>query len=201
MVRSRARYILLIVFLVAAALIVTHPVWLRWMGRALVRNDPPVKSDIAVALAGDYYGRRVAKAAELVKAGYAPAVLVSGPPVYGVHESDLAIPMMVKKGYPAQWFIPLPNESLSTADEAQCVLRELQRRGVRRFLLVTSNFHTGRAARTYRDVEHAMGGGPEFRTIAATNPDFDPESWWRSRQGQKTFVIESLKAVAHFLGM
>ncbi len=187
-----------LVLVIAAA--ATHPLWLRWIGHALVRDEGPAKADIAVALAGDYWGRRVEKAAELVKAGYVPAVLVSGPPQFGVHESDLAIAMMVREGYPAAWFIPLPNESLSTTEEARCILGELRRRGVHKFLLVTSTYHTARAARTYREIEHSMGGGPEFRMVAAQDKFFTPDDWWRNREGQKTVVIEWMKTIAQVLG-
>ena len=59
-----------------------------------------------MVLAGDFYGHRIVKAGELVRAGYVPAGLVSGPAgIYGMHECDLAIAFIVRQGYPADWFI------------------------------------------------------------------------------------------------
>ncbi len=191
-------------FIAIAALIVlaaaTHTLWLTWVGGALVRDDDPSRADLAVVLAGDYYGHRIERAAELVKAGYVPAVLVSGPPYYAVHECDLAIDMMVRKGYPAAWFIAAPNNGLSTREEAAYLLGNMRRRSVRNFLLVTSTYHTRRAARTYRSVERQIGG-PPFRTVGAPDEHFRPDSWWRDREGRKIVFFEWCKTAASVLGM
>ncbi|HZS49773.1 MAG TPA: hypothetical protein VFA54_02855, partial [Bryobacterales bacterium] len=53
--------------------------WLREIGEFLVVSDAPQNADIAVVLAGDGFGRRILKAAELVRQGYVPRVLVDGP--------------------------------------------------------------------------------------------------------------------------
>ena len=192
--------LLLTIVILTATVIVTSALWLRWLGYGLIHDEGPAKADIAVVAAGDSWGHRVETAAGLVKAGYVPAVLVSGPPIYGVHECDLAIAMMVRKGFPAAWFIPFPNETLSTREESVAILGELRRRGVRRFLLVTSSYHSARAARIYRATERAVGG-PPFRTVAAPDQYFRPESWWRNREGQKTVFIEWMKTAAGALGM
>src|SRR6202021_3515415 len=103
----------------AVALAATHAWWLAALGRLLVRDEGPARADIAVVLAGDYYGHRVVRAGELVKQGYVPSVLVSGPNMlYGFYECDLAIPFAVKRGYPESWFIRAPNEGRTTRAEA-----------------------------------------------------------------------------------
>ncbi len=183
----------------AAVLFATRAWWLSRLGYALIRDDGPARADIAVVLAGDSWGYRIAKGAELVKAGYVPAVLVSGPPMYATHECDLAIDMMVRQGYPAAWFIPFPNNSLSTREEAAMVLPELERRGIRSFLLVTSSYHTARAGRAYRALER-RAGGPPFRVVAAPDKYFRPGSWWRVREAQKITLFEWTKTVAEALG-
>jgi uncharacterized SAM-binding protein YcdF (DUF218 family) len=189
---------------VAAILLVflTRAWWLAGFGRALVHDDGPAKADIAVVLAGDAYGHRILKAAELVREGYVPAVLVSGPAgAYGMNESDLAIPFAVRNGCPEQWFINFPNKSLSTREEAGDVLQELRRRNVKSFLLVTSDYHSARARRIYLATERASGGGPEFRTVSAPDEFFHPNSWWQNRQGQKIAFIEWSKTVATVFGL
>ncbi len=180
--------------------VATHTLWLPLLGYALIRDDGPAKADIAVVLAGGYTGRRLERAAELVKAGCVPVVLVSGPPLYDIHESDVSIPMMVRQGYPASWFIGCPNSALSTREEAWVILGELRRRHVRNFLLVTSNYHSGRARRIYLAVERAMGGGPPFRVVTASDPYFSPEAWWKNREGQKAVFLEWWKSLANALG-
>ncbi len=188
--------------IVLVALLLARSLWLAALGNALIHNDGPAKADIAVVLAGEYLGYRMETAACLVRDGFVPAVLVSGPgSFYGQHESDLAIPFAVRHGYPAQWFIAFPHEAMSTREEAVVVLEELRRRNVHGFLLVTSDYHTARAQRIFRAAERAMGGGPSFRMVAAADKYFTPASWWRNRQGQKTVFFEWCKTFATFLGM
>jgi len=184
-----------ILIVLAAA---THAWWLAALGRQLVRDDGPAHADIAVVLAGDYYGNRILRAAELVKQGYVPNVLVSGPHLlYGFYECDLEIPFAVKRGYPESWFIREPNEALSTRDEAAAILADLRRRGVHRFLLVTSDFHTARAARIYR----AAAPDLDMRVVAAPDRYFRADGWWHNREGRKIFVVEWMKTVANAFGI
>jgi uncharacterized SAM-binding protein YcdF (DUF218 family) len=184
------------------ALFLARSLWLPVFGEALVRDDGPAKADIAVVLAGDSSGARILKAAEMVRQGYVTAALISGSAgYYGVNECDLAIPYAVRHGYPAQWFIPFPNHALSTREEATFILPELRRRGVRSFLLVTTDFHTARASRVFRSIESAAGGGPEFRTIPAPDSFFRANAWWRNRESQKTFLQEWCKTLTGPLGM
>ena len=186
----------------AAAAIFSRSLWLPVLGYALVHDDGPAKADIAVVLAGDLTGRRIEKAAELIREGYVPAALISGPPgFYGAHESDYAIAYAVRQGFPADWFIALPHSALSTREEARVVLAELRRRNVRSFLLVTSDYHSARARRIFLAGERAMGGGPAMRTVTAPGEFFRPDSWWRNREGQKTVFFEWSKTVATALGM
>ena len=96
--------LLLLVFL-------TRSLWLPAVGRALMHDDGPTKADCAVVLGGDYYGRRVEKATELVRGGYVPLVLVSGvPAVYGLPESELEIAFMARQGSPREWFAAVPSQ-------------------------------------------------------------------------------------------
>jgi uncharacterized SAM-binding protein YcdF (DUF218 family) len=178
----------------------SHALWLPWFGRSLVRDDGPAKADIAVVLAGDRFGHRIEKAAQLVKGGYVPLVLVSGPPHYGVPECDLAIALMVKKGYPAEWFVPFPNNCLSTEDEARQIVPDLRRRGVRKLLLVTSSFHTARAARTFAEVVRSTGVPLEIRAVASGDEHFRADDWWRDREGQKAVFLEWSKFFARLFG-
>ena len=197
----RLKFALLAAVLVLAGFF-SRSLWLPVFGYALVRDDGPAKADIAVVLAGDTSGLRILKAAELVRQGYAPAALISGTAsYYGVNECDMAIPFAVRHGYPAEWFIPFPGSAFSTREEAVDILAELRRRGVRSFLLVTSDFHTARAARIFRWAERAGGGGPALRVIPAPDRSFRAGSWWRNRESQKIFFDEWCKTAATAVGI
>lgn len=177
----------------ALLLVLAWRTCLSALGEFLVKSEPPRHADIVVVLAGDYSGDRIRKAAELVRQGYAPKVLVSGPSgLYGEHESDAAIRFIIRQGYPASWFIPFPNDSRSTREEARDVAAKLRELGLVRADIVTSNYHTRRARTDY--IEDAPG--IEFSMVASPDEYFTPEGWWKTREGRKTFLLEWLKTLA-----
>jgi uncharacterized SAM-binding protein YcdF (DUF218 family) len=188
----------LILCLVAGTLAATHDIWLRAIGEYLTYSEPPCKADMIVVLAGDFFGNRIEKAGELLKAGWAPNVLVSGAGVcYGNNEGDLAIQFVTRKGYAGDRFFNVPSPARSTTEEAQYMVQEMRRRGVHRFILVTSDFHTRRSAKIYRKTAPDI----PFCVVAAPDNDFSPDGWWHTREGRKVAFTEWLKTVANFLGI
>jgi len=198
--RLRIVSFFLIVLLLGA--VILYRWWLPAIGKALVENDGPAKADIGVVLAGDYWGDRIEKAADLVRQGYIPQALVSGPPgFYGYYECDLAIPFIVRQGYPAAAFVPLRHNAFSTEEEAHVVLAELRRRNVHSYLLITSDYHTHRAARTFRYMARKMGYQPAVRAVPSSDRLFHVGRWWQTREGRKTVFFEWSKTVAFTLGI
>ena len=192
----RSGLLLLAALVVIAAIF--HTQILSALGGYLVQAEPPQKADAALVLAGDSWGNRILTGAQLVRDGYVPKVLVSGPDgAYGNYESDLAIPFAVKHGYPESYFVHLEHHGRSTVAEAQAVLVAIRRMGVKRLIVVTSNFHTRRAGRIFR------AQAPDLTILMVAAPDqyFTPDGWWHNREGQKTFLEEWEKTVANWLGM
>ena len=168
------------------------------LGSYLVKAGPPQKADIALVLAGDPFGGRILTGAELARQGYVPRVLVSGPSgAYGYHECDLAIAFAVKRGYAESYFLHIEHDGRSTQEEARATVPELRRLGARRALLVTSDFHTRRAARTFRSAAPDL----IFYVVAAPDRNFSATGWWRTREGRKVFLIEWQKTVAQWFGI
>jgi uncharacterized SAM-binding protein YcdF (DUF218 family) len=187
----------IIIAALVAILVLSQALWLAAFGQYLVSADSAVRGDIVVVLAGDGYGHRILRAAELVRQGLAPTVLVSGPEgLYGYYESELAIPFAVERGYPRSLFLPFRNTALSTREEARALVPELRKLGVRRCLLVTSDYHTRRAGRIFRSAAPEI----DFRLIAARDEFFRPGDWWRTRQGRKQCVLEWIKTIANWFG-
>ncbi len=182
----------------ALALVVLLVVWLyppilAALGNFLVQAGPPQKTDIIVVLAGDGFGHRILTAAELVKEGFAPQALISGPyGMYGNYECDLAIPFAVKAGYPESYFLHLEHRARSTADEAQIVVEKLRAMGLKRVLLVTSNYHTRRSGRIF----HRAAPDLDIFVVSAPDEFFKPDSWWHDREARKIFLLEWTKTVA-----
>ena len=185
----------------AIALVVifaTSGFWLAGLGCYLVHAGPPVHADMIVVLAGDFSGNRILSAADLVRRGFAPKALVSGPSgAYGMHESDLAIHFAEEHGYPASYFIAFPNDSRSTKSEADDVLAELRKLHARSIDIVTSDYHTRRAGNIYRAKTH----GIQIHMVSAPDEYFTPQAWWKNRDARKIFLLEWMKTVATWLGM
>ena len=198
----RFQFGLVALLLLTAVVYLARDVWLGALGSVLVHDEGVGKAEIAVVLAGDSWGYRLTKGAELVRQGFVPLVLVSGPPAfYEVNEADAAIRFAIDKGYPAEWFIPVYHTALSTRDEATAVLDALQQRHIQSALLVTSDYHTGRAGRIFRDVERRRGGGPKLRMVASRDRFFSAAGWWHNREGQKIAFMEWAKTVATVFGI
>ncbi|HVT95551.1 MAG TPA: YdcF family protein [Bryobacteraceae bacterium] len=184
--------------LCAAAVLLLAPYWLPLPGRFLVRSSPPIPAGLVVVLAGDASGLRILKAAELVKQGFAPRVLVSGPfGFYGGYECEPAIQYAVSQGYPVSWFIPFRHHAQSTSEEVAVLVAKLREWKIGRVDIVTSDYHTRRAGAEFRRV----AGGIDFRVVAAPDVDFRPGRWWATRQSRKTFVIEWMKTLASWVNL
>jgi uncharacterized SAM-binding protein YcdF (DUF218 family) len=187
--------------LLAVAAFFTWHLWMPVFGYALIHDDGPIKADIAVVLAGDATGKRIEKAAQLIKAGYVPSALIDGPEgQYGFDEAELAIPFIVKEGYPSAWFIPFPIDAHSTKEEAQLILNELRRRNVHSFLLVTSDYHSGRSRRIFLAAEKGLGFQLPFNTVTAPDKYFRADRWWWHRESEKTVFMEWSKTLSTALG-
>jgi uncharacterized SAM-binding protein YcdF (DUF218 family) len=194
-VKLIGRKTLLGVAAVSVACIVFHNQILWQMGAVMVNSGPPEPADIVVILAGDASGHRIMKAAELVREGYAPRVVVSGAGrFYGIPESTLEVDFAVERGYPREYFIPLQHPALSTREEARFIVDKLKELHVHKYLMVTSYYHTARAGRIFRRTAPEL----QMRIVGATAPHWNDGYWWKERQGQKIWLEEDEKTFADF---
>ncbi len=194
----KLRGIVLALAVAAIAAAVFHASIFGALGSYLVKATAPQKADVALVLAGDLYGNRVLKAGELVRQGYAPRAMVSGPSaLYGLHECDLAIPFAVRAGYPVEYFEHVEHDARSTAEEAVAIVPAIRKAGAHRVLLVTSDFHTRRAGKAFRHAAPDL----DFIVVAAPDVEFTPDGWWHTRQGRKVALYEWMKTVAEWFGL
>lgn len=197
LIRAAAAIGGVLLILVAALWFLRAPL-LTLAGRLLVEDDRPSKADAILVLGGDDSGMRILRAAQLATQGYSPYVLVSGPPNLLGHDSDVTIEFAERNGYQATLFraVWLPADADSTRSEATFLGNYLRAHSLNRILLVTSNFHTRRAARLWRKQAPWI----HVAVVAAPDPSFRPDGWWKTRNGQKTFLLEWMKTVAAWLG-
>ncbi|HEY3442251.1 MAG TPA: YdcF family protein [Paludibaculum sp.] len=190
-------------------LIVLAALGVLWWQRAAILSsagtflnvgEAPRKTEVIVVLAGGWEGGgRILKAGELVRAGYAPYALVSGPhSFYNQPECNAALPFAVQSGFPAEYFQCAPNQALNTEDEAVALLAELQRRKVRSFLLVSVDSHLRRARAVYR---RQLPEGMEVHFVSSESPGFRLEEWWKTREGRKAVLLEWTKLISSQFGV
>ena len=195
------RALVSLVLIVIAA--VAAPLLLPAMGRFLVTEDPAEHADAIVVLAGSYPDR-VLEGVELYRQGLAPRIILCREPETAgfrrVSELGVDIPrpsdinrMVAEKlGVPPNAIEVLANAGDSTYSEALAVLDVAIRRGYRSILLVTSKYHTRRAAEIYR-----LLAGDRVKIIVrpARDDDFQSEGWWRDRISTRRVIIEYLKLI------
>jgi len=165
-------------------------------GTFLVCSGRPQPADLILVIGGDFYGPRVLKGADLAVQGYAPLVLIAGPPYQqGRSESEFAIDFLTAKGYPRELFQAFGHHANSTAAEATVVGAELRRRKVRRVILVTASYHSRRADIVFR----LFNPDIHFISVPASDPHYDPDHWWTDLESRHLFFSECEKIVGTVL--
>lgn len=168
-------------------------------GTFLDNGGAPQKADALVVLAGGWKGERILKAGELVRAGYAPYVLLSGPSSYYEQpECVYAIPFAVKHGYGAEMFQCVPNTAKSTEEEAGVILAEIARRGLKKVVIVSVRTHMRRARILFGRLKPA---GLELEYVSVEDRQYRLERWWESREGRKAVLMEWMKLATTPLGL
>jgi uncharacterized SAM-binding protein YcdF (DUF218 family) len=179
------------------------------VGNFLVVSDPLEKADAIAVLSGNG-AVRGAKAAELYQQMWAPKILLTkeGFPYselewrrYGVQvpETDTATFELLKfLGVPGSKMEVLDGYNESTFQEAGRYLNYARSRGLKRLIIVTSNFHTRRSRMTFRRVFRGSG---ITVAIQAAPPawDFEPSGWWTRRLDVKNLLLEYQKLIFYYL--
>jgi len=167
---------------------------LQACGRFWIVDDAPGPADAIMILGDDnLQGDRATRAAELYRAHWAPHVVASGRPI----RSYISIPDLMRRdleqrGVPDSAILSYPRPVENTREEAEALRKLAMERGWRHALIVTSSYHTRRTRFIFNRV---WPKDYEFRVIAAHDSDFDPDSWWRTREGLKLVFHETVGIV------
>jgi uncharacterized SAM-binding protein YcdF (DUF218 family) len=162
---------------------------LRLVGSFWVAGEQPGRAD-AIIVSGDdnFAGDRASLAAALFRAGWAPQVVASGRmlrPYTGV--AELIARDLESQGVPSNAVVRFAHHAGGTLEEAEALRGLAAERGWRGILLVTSNYHARRARYIFR---HVFAPGVSVAVIPAQDSQFDPGSWWQSRNGRKLLFLE-----------
>jgi uncharacterized SAM-binding protein YcdF (DUF218 family) len=182
-------FLIFFVVLLAILYLVRVPL-LRFAGEFWIVDDAPESSDVIIVLSGDNYDAvRAARAAALFRAGMAPHVVATGRSLRSyATTTDLMKRDLADHGVPAAAIIPLTHRADDTREEAVAVSEFVHTHGWKKILLVTSNYHTRRSEYIY---ERILPPGTQLRVISAPDIEYDPQSWWRTREGLKLFFHEA----------
>ena len=182
--------IILLCFLVfCAVLYLARGPILRFVAESWIVEDPLGKADALVVLSDDnFYADRATRAAELLREGKAPLIVASGRrlrPNAGI--AELMEHDLIERGVPKEKILRLPQDSDSTKEEAEGVLKLAKEKKWHSLIVVTSNYHTRRARYIFRRV---FPQGMEVSVASARDGDFDPQHWWEKRQSTKKLIRE-----------
>jgi uncharacterized SAM-binding protein YcdF (DUF218 family) len=175
--------------LLLLALLAWRPV-LRAIPPRLVEASPPRACDAIVVLAGDEKGRRVKRAVELFLAGRCPdgPLVVSGGMIYtDTTWAQLMADQAEHLGVPRARIVQ-QGRSRTTREDAQETLALLP--GKRTILLVTSPWHSGRAAAEFR-----AAAPPGVEIVSCPSEVEGPDDWWTDPVATRALVMELLKRV------
>lgn len=175
---------------------------LQALGDFLVIRDPVEPVDAVIAISGDGTGERARTAAALVRQGYGRWLMLSGsgrrPGAPPGNATAAMVRDALEAGIPRDRML-IDDQSWSTIDNARNSARLMQARHLTRAIVVTSPYHTRRAAWAFRSV--FLPRGLDVRVVAAQNSFFDVRQWW-TREDSRWFVIrEYAKLLGFVMGL
>lgn len=202
------KWLIFLLFLIYVLVTYFHAAILTGLGRYLVVEHPPEKSDLLVCLAGGNIERGLATA-DAYHAGLAPRIFIAKetlPPGYEIlRNKDIHYPeniellaaLLQDLGVPESAVITSDVRVNSTMDEARLVRDEVGERGIRSIMIITSPTHTRRAWFTYRKVFEKT----DVRILIHPSEysGFDPEEWWKTRRYVREVIIEYQKLIYYAL--
>jgi uncharacterized SAM-binding protein YcdF (DUF218 family) len=198
------KWILFIVVFFYILLSYFHGPILIQLGKYLVVQHPPAKSDLIVCLAGGDVERGLA-CADLFASGLAPRIFIAREPIPDgletLKQKGIAYPesvdlvMMIFKGLgvPESAVIRSDQPVESTFEEAERVGALIKEREYRSLILVTSPTHSRRAWLIFRRAIR----DEDFRiTVMPTSySNFRAEDWWKTRRYVRDVIMECQKLI------
>jgi hypothetical protein len=158
----------------------------------LVRDTPGARARWTLVLAGEgSEADRIQAGLALLAQSRTDSLALSGIPLVGtIHTSTILLSSLAPELETRRRILELRHSSHSTAEEAQALIPLLHSFGADTVLLVTSSYHTRRAASVFA---HLAPKGMVFLPIAAPNPIF--AKGWGDREAAKLWLLEWSKTL------
>jgi uncharacterized SAM-binding protein YcdF (DUF218 family) len=181
--------ILLVAF--AGIIYVARNPLLRAAAGLCIAQDAIEPADVIVVIGDDDFNAdRATEAATLFHSGWAPQVVASGRMLRPYTSlSDLIARDLQSRGVPDPAIVRFSHQANDTLEEADALRVLINEKGWRRILLVTSSYHTRRARYIFRKI---LPRNVRVEVAGAPDSEFQPDNWWLTRQGRKTFFLETV---------
>jgi uncharacterized SAM-binding protein YcdF (DUF218 family) len=153
----------------------------------------PIEPAEAIIVIGDdnLTSDRATEAATLFRAGWAPQIVASGRMLRPyVSVADFIARDLEGQGVPTSAIVRFSHRADNTLEEAEGLQVLIAQKGWHRILLVTSNYHTRRARYIFRKL---LPETVRLEVVGASDSQFQPDSWWASRQARKLFLFEAVE--------
>ncbi len=182
-------------------LLLTHSLWLPFIGRFLVVSDPLRPSDAVVALSGGER-ERVAHAVSLLNQDRACWFVATNMdfevPGVRVSYGELIRQEAILQGVPRDRTLIAPGTVETTCEEALAVRELAQEQRWDSLIVVTDPYHTRRTRMIFRDTFRDTNIAVIVRP--ANEHPYRPDSWWKSKDGLRDTWTEYLKLLLYAVG-
>jgi len=182
---------------------------LRSAGWALVNRQVPVTSADVIVVAIDSGGAGTLEAADLVHRSVSNRVAVFHDPPTAADQEFLrrglpyddraAISTRQLQILGVNNITEIPRTTSGSEEEGEILPTWSRRHGYHTVVLVTSADHSRRLSRILRRA--LRGSSTNIIVVASPYSNFNPNSWWKTRAGARTEIVESekllLDAVRH----
>jgi uncharacterized SAM-binding protein YcdF (DUF218 family) len=172
---------------------------LRGMGAFLITGDSLKKADVVVPLGGGGEWR-VVEAVHLIEKRYAVSLVLTEPGETTPGEgpgSRFFRSVAIENGLSANAIEVTEGVQRSTEDEAQAVLKLMQKHQYKSVIVVTDPFHTQRARLIFRDV--FRGSGLSVRVHPVSDHWYRSSTWFLSADGWANTLREYIKLAGYVL--
>ncbi len=179
----------IMIFVIAAILIVLFVLFIN-LGKFLVVNNTPVKSDVIVVLTGG--DERIAHAVTLCKEGYSDKLLLTG------CEDKIALMKQyaVESGISADNILE-EDKSSSTYENAVFTKDIVLEMGFESAIVVTSDYHTRRSMLVFKKAFRDTG--VSFVYCSSDDEGFTPAKWWSNGYSFRLVMSEYVKLAGYFV--
>lgn len=185
-----------------------HAPILTRLGRYLVLEHPPEKSDLIVCMGGENIERGLATA-DAYKEGLAPNIYISKEKIPDGYDllkdkginyqitADLLEKLLLDLGVPGSAIIRSDSEVDNTWDEVRFIREEVEKRGFKSIIIITSPIHTRRSWLTFRKV--FVDSDVRILSLPSKYSRFNVSDWWKERSYLRDVLLEYEKLIYYIL--